>query len=56
MIDKLNALEKKFDELKGPTSDAWETTKAAFASAWGELEKGYDSVKAKFDQNQSGGS
>jgi hypothetical protein len=42
-----DAVRKQYDELKLSTADAWEKTKAAFQSAWGNLVKAYDNAVSK---------
>jgi uncharacterized lipoprotein YajG len=44
-----DVVQKKFNDLKNSTQEAWEQTKTAFNAAWNEVEKGYDTVKSKFD-------
>jgi len=48
-----DALNKKFDDLKSATGDAWDKTKAAFQSGWDDLQTAYDNAKAKFNSSAS---
>jgi dsDNA-specific endonuclease/ATPase MutS2 len=42
------ALSNKYDALKQTTAAGWDEAKAGFQTAWDDLQKAYDSAKAKF--------
>jgi hypothetical protein len=53
-LDALRAeraqLGRKFKDLKGSSQEAWQDVKAGFESAYVEVEKAYQDVKAKFSR------